>query len=282
MQNKRGKATRSIRDKAEKKLAQSSESMTKINEDTPEKLVHELQIHQIELEMQNEELRNARLASDESRNKYIDLYDFAPIGYFTFTRDAVIKEVNLTGASLLGIERKKLVNTRFTCFIAPEFLGKWDRYLINMFMTGEKYICELQIKRKDDSMFKAQLESIRMVMDGALMVRTMVSDITERIKDEQERERLIAELREALANVKTLRGMIPICSYCKKIKDDKGYWQQVADYMSQHSEAEFSHGACPECYEKAMKELEGIKKARSLVSNLLCSHLEPLEKYQLN
>jgi len=85
-------------------------------------------------------------------------------------------------------------------------------------------------------------------------------DITDRKKDELERERLIAELREALANVKTLKGLIPICSYCKKIRDDKGYWQQLADYMHLHSEAEFSHCACPECAEKAMKEFEEIKE----------------------
>jgi len=202
MKNKRGKAEVSLRDKAEKKLAQSSKSTARISENTPEKLLHELQIHQIELEMQNEELRNARLASDESRDKYADLYDFAPIGYFTFTRDAMIKEVNLTGASLLGIERKKLVNMRFTRFIAPEFLNKWDRYLTNMFTTGEKQICELQLKRENDSTFKAQLESICMVIDGTLMVRTMVSDITERKK-------LEAELLESKRIAETLIETVP-------------------------------------------------------------------------
>jgi len=202
MKNKRGKAVVSLRDKAEKKLAQSSKSTARTRENTPEKLVHELQIHQIELEMQNEELRNARLASDEARDRYADLYDFAPIGYFTFTRDAMIKEVNLTGASLLGIEREKLVNTRFARFIAPEFLEKWDRYLSNMSVTGQKQICELQLKRENDSTFKAQLESICMVIDGTLMVRTMVSDITERKK-------LEAELLESKRIAETLIETVP-------------------------------------------------------------------------
>ncbi len=74
-------------------------------------------------------------------------------------------------------------------------------------------------------------------------------DITERKKAEEEREQLIHELKDALAKVKTLSGLIPICSSCQKIRDDKGYWNQVDDYISKHSEAEFSHGYCPECAE---------------------------------
>ncbi len=73
------------------------------------------------------------------------------------------------------------------------------------------------------------------------------TDITERVQAEQERERLIGELQEALDNIKTLKGLIPICANCKKIRDDEGYWQDVAVYVRDHSEAEFSHGLCPDC-----------------------------------
>ncbi len=78
-------------------------------------------------------------------------------------------------------------------------------------------------------------------------------DITERKTAEEERERLIHELKDALAKVKTLSGLIPICSSCQKIRDDKGYWKLVADYISEHSEAEFTHGYCPECLENYKK-----------------------------
>jgi hypothetical protein len=70
-------------------------------------------------------------------------------------------------------------------------------------------------------------------------------DVTEKKQAEQEREELIRELREALSKVKTLSGMLPICSSCKKIRDDKGYWRQVEVYIRDHSEAEFTHGICP-------------------------------------
>lgn len=68
----------------------------------------------------------------------------------------------------------------------------------------------------------------------------------------------IRERDEALEQIKTLRGIIPICACCKKIRDDKGYWNQVEVYVSQHSDAEFSHGLCPECFEKAYNEVKGM------------------------
>lgn len=84
--------------------------------------------------------------------------------------------------------------------------------------------------------------------------------IAERRKSEAEREKLIAELRDALANVKQLSGMLPICSSCKKIKDDRGYWEDVASYITMHSDALFSHSYCPECAEKAMAEVRELTK----------------------
>jgi hypothetical protein len=78
----------------------------------------------------------------------------------------------------------------------------------------------------------------------------MLEDISERRRAAEERERMIDELKEALANVKTLRGLIPICASCKKIRDDKGYWSQVEVYVRDRSEAEFSHGICPDCMKK--------------------------------
>ena len=66
----------------------------------------------------------------------------------------------------------------------------------------------------------------------------------------------VEELRQALDEIRTLRGIVPICSYCKKIRDDEGYWNQVEKYVSDHTEAKFSHGICPACFEKEMKEIE--------------------------
>ncbi len=96
---------------------------------------------------------------------------------------------------------------------------------------------------------------------GKKVLFSIVHDITERKKAEDERDKLINELKDALAKVKTLSGLIPICCYCQKIRDDKGYWNQVADYISKHSEAKFTHGFCPECAENFKKKyLDDSKK----------------------
>ncbi len=74
------------------------------------------------------------------------------------------------------------------------------------------------------------------------------------IHAERQRDQLIKQLREALANIKVLRGLLPICCHCKKIRDDKGYWKAVEEYIREHSEVEFSHGLCPECVRKLYPE----------------------------
>jgi hypothetical protein len=76
------------------------------------------------------------------------------------------------------------------------------------------------------------------------------AEIEERRKAEAEKERIILQLQEALSRVKTLTGLLPICASCKKIRDDEGYWHQVEEYIMDHSEADFSHGICPDCIHK--------------------------------
>jgi sigma-B regulation protein RsbU (phosphoserine phosphatase) len=76
----------------------------------------------------------------------------------------------------------------------------------------------------------------------------------------------VAELQQALTNVKTLHGLLPICSYCKRIRGDNQYWQQVEKYISEHSDAQFSHGICPSCYGEVEKEIERARAARSAAS----------------
>jgi len=78
----------------------------------------------------------------------------------------------------------------------------------------------------------------------------LIRDVTERRRAEEERERLVADLQSALADVKKLSGLLPICASCKKIRDDKGYWHQVEDFVEKHAEVQFSHGLCPDCMRK--------------------------------
>jgi len=81
-------------------------------------------------------------------------------------------------------------------------------------------------------------------------------DITDRKKAEEEKERLVTELKSALDNVKKLSGLLPICSYCKKVRDDEGYYHRIELYISDHSEAEFTHGICNECKEEHFPDID--------------------------
>jgi hypothetical protein len=81
-------------------------------------------------------------------------------------------------------------------------------------------------------------------------------EIAERTQAQQDRERLIAELRDTISTVRTLSGLLPICSSCKKIRDDQGYWNQIEKYISKHSAAEFTHGLCPECAKRLYPDLD--------------------------
>ncbi len=120
---------------------------------------------------------------------------------------------------------------------------------------------EIKAKRKDGSLFDVQV-SAAMVRDreGNPVALTSTSiDITKRKQAEAQREKLIIELKDALAKIKTLSGIIPICAKCKKIRDDEGYWNQVEVYVRDHTEAEFSHGLCPECVAEMEKKIDEME-----------------------
>jgi hypothetical protein len=88
-------------------------------------------------------------------------------------------------------------------------------------------------------------------------------DVTRRVRAEEEKERLIGQLREALVRIRTLQGLIPICAWCRKVRDDRGYWEQLEKYVVEHSEADFTHGICPECLKKVeAREEKRMEKDR--------------------
>jgi PAS domain S-box-containing protein len=114
---------------------------------------------------------------------------------------------------------------------------------------------EFPFKRKSGEIITGLYSAVVIPINGEKCLLSTVIDITESRRAEKERERLIAERGKALSEVKTLSGLLPICAACKKIRDDKGYWHQIEAYVLLHSEAEFSHGICPECAQKYYPEL---------------------------
>ena len=170
-----------LRDDAAEQLGRLPRSAPDLNGQPTEDLVHELQVHQIELEMQAEELRRAHLTLKESRDRYLDLYEFAPIGYLTLTDKGLVIEVNLTGATLLDLVRNKMVRSRFSKFVAEKDVDQWHRYFMDVLGQNEKRSCTLTLKRGDGSEFPARLEAVRIAElgEGRTAVRVAISDISD-------------------------------------------------------------------------------------------------------
>ncbi len=144
-------------------------------------LLHELLVHKVELEMQNEELRRAYNALEEARDRYIDLYEFAPVGYFTINREGLISEINLTGSALLGIDRSKLIKRRFSKFVAVQDREIWHRLFMNMMEhpAGEKQEFSLEMMRADGFPVLWPFRLLRReALDTPPMLRVALTDIS--------------------------------------------------------------------------------------------------------
>lgn len=170
-------------------------------------LLHELQVHQIQLEMQNETLRQVQKELEESRDRYADLYEFAPGGYLTLADTDQIAEINLTGAILLGEGRQTLLRQRLGSFIVSEDRDRLRKHFAHVLTHGGKSGCELKVRRKDGVVFDAYLDCSAIQSGiGGPALRIALTDITELKKTEAIRRlfearllRLTGREREVLA-----------------------------------------------------------------------------------
>ncbi len=170
-----------------------------------------------------------------------------------------IIESNKALQDLLGYSEQELLNMTVFDFIAhpkDDVQSQIDKIELHgsLFLQNRKYT------RKDGSLIDVEVSASMITYNGKKALCVVSRDVSERRKLEKEREKLISDLQSALANVKKLSGLLPICSSCKKIRDDEGYWQEVERYLAEHSEAEFTHGICPECAKKFYPALYKKKK----------------------
>jgi PAS domain S-box-containing protein len=202
-------------------------------------------------ESQRRERERVEKALRESETRRSAVFRASPIG-ISLTRypAGTIRDANPAFLELLGYSLRE-IEGRTT----PE-LGIWvdlqerERVIESIGAAGSLRNVEVRFRKKVGEIVDVLVFSELLDINGERFLVTLAQDISQRKVLEREREQSIAELREALAQVKTLSGLVPICAGCKKVRDDEGYWHQVEEYMRRHSEVEFSHGLCPDCVER--------------------------------
>ena len=192
-----------LRKTAEKKLETTREELSDMSDMDVVRLVHELHVHQIELEMQNEELRKTHSELEESkhkveisRQKYSNLYNFAPAGYITLNKDGIIKKVNLAAADMLGSENEDLIEAKLYSFIPDENKDNLFLHLRKAFETSEKQTCEIKLMGKNSEQTYAQVESIVVDENTEKVSRTILTDITKRKLAEESMEKAFQEKKD--------------------------------------------------------------------------------------
>ncbi len=224
-----------LRQKAVAKLAYAPD--TKQITPSSEKLLHELRVHQVELEMQNEQLRDSQIALEKSRDRYVDFHDFAPVGYLALNRQGLIDEINLTGAALLGVERNKLPHHRFVSYIVSEDRDRWHRHFIGVMKCDDTRTCELELQHGDGPHIYARLDCLRLKKDGKeLVVRVVLTDITERKQAEAKALQMaqflnaLSRCNEVITRCTTEEELFTkICGIVVQISDIKMAWVGLVD-----------------------------------------------------
>lgn len=211
-----------------------------------------------EIELRTEINRRQQAEKEllESEEKFRVLFESSKDSNYISTIEGNIVEANRSFLSLFGHEREDLPNLRVQdIYINPNHRSE---FIIEVEKYGFVKDFEVTMRNKNGNEIDCQITStVRHSGDGTIIgYQGTIRDVTEIKRRQIEREKLIAELQNALAEVKTLSGLLPICSHCKKIRDDKGYWNQIEGYIQEHSDAKFSHGICRECATKHYPDLD--------------------------
>ncbi len=191
------KYLQALRKRAEAELKNREDQLPGMSAKEIQEIMHELRTHQIELELQNEELRIAQESLAEEHAKYVALYDFAPVGYFTLNDEGVIMEANLTGAELLGVARSSLKKKPFTNFISRDDQDIYYRHRQKLLDTREPQSCELSIKKRNGALFWALIECVIAESDntaGRIQFNMTMTDISQKKRDEDTLKNTVHEL----------------------------------------------------------------------------------------
>ncbi len=224
----RRQAEKIARDKAEP----SSEGPGNPSTEDSLATLHELQVHQIELEMQNAELRRVQSDLDAARIRYFDLYNWAPVGYFTLSESMRILEANLTSASLLGVARNMLINILITNFILPGDLNIFHLCRKRLIIGGAPQECELRMRRKGGSSFWVHIDILlERDSDGMPVYLATMSDITERKTAED-------NLKTAHDQLLAIIDFLPDATFAIDVEGNVIAWNRAIEEMTGIRKAE--------------------------------------------
>lgn len=197
-------------------------------------------------------------AVQRSEELFHAVFDRGTVGIALLGPELRLERVNPLFAKILGRSESELIGVKISDFTHADDVSKGSQLALSL-LRGEipYYSFEKRYLRKDGGLVWVHLTATS-IPDGEgkpTLGLAMIEDISDRKKSEQEREDLIRQLTEALANVKTLTGLLPMCAWCKKIRDDHGSWSEVEVYVQERSDADFTHGICPECQSRVRRDL---------------------------
>ena len=207
------------------------------------------------------EIERLRAENDTLRREgqlFRSVFTEGNLGIAMIGVDLRLEHVNPALASMLGRTAEELIGTQVADITHPEDIASTSELANSLFRNEiPAYRVEKRYFHKDGSVVWAHLTAtaIRDAAGKPLFGLAMIEDISARWLLNQDRERLIVQLKAALANVKTLSGLLPMCAWCKRIRDDQGYWSDVEHYVRRQTDADFTHGICPDCQSQVRRDL---------------------------
>jgi phosphate/phosphite/phosphonate ABC transporter binding protein len=203
----------------------------------------------------------------KSEAKYRSLFESTPDAIMINNKNGFI-DCNAATLNMFGFSSKEEFISQSPAQLSPlkqpDGRDSQEASLgyIEVALTKSSTFFEWVHRKKDGTTFPAEVMLSRLEVEDKDITQALVRDVTSRKQIETERERLISELQEASGQVKTLKGLLPICANCKKVRDDKGYWNQIESYVQQHTDASFTHGLCPDCAKQLYPELYAERKKK--------------------
>ena len=207
----------------------------------------------------------------QSETRFRSVAQSAKDAIITADKSGKIAFCNTAADIMFGYRENELIGQTISILMPQRFRKAHERGMARVAASGKTRLINETVElfgiTKDGSEFPVELSLSNWKSGNHTFYTGIIRDISERKQHEREREALIDHLKRSLDKVRKLSGLLPICASCKKIRDDKGYWNQIEAYIRDHSEAEFSHGICPECSRKLYPEYYREKSEKRLKSN---------------